>query len=578
MLMDALGIYRATAGQPCRPPQDRIPPQRAARDRIRSFADQYVAHEQLWGPLTLDQLRGHARQVLARSGVDQRYVDFAAVLVNNAVWRDRLAAVPFHQRLLLLPKCVRPSQTCRAQFDELGLICEQCGGCCLNDLQAEAERLGYAVLIAEGSAVVLSILEKRNIAAIIGVSCLSVLEKSFPFMEAAAIPGAAVPLLHDDCRDTQVDLDCVWETIYVSSAQCTRNMDLNHVRDQVRTWFQPAALHRLLGEADDPTSRIARTWLGGDGKRWRPLLTACAWWALSDGPGDCCEPPEAVQKLAVAVECFHKASLIHDDIEDSDATRYGRPSLHARYGIPVALNVGDLLIGEGYRLIAECGAAADRLGALVQLAATGHRTLCLGQGAELNWMAGVAPAPLSPAAVIRIFAQKTSPAFEVALRLAACYQGTGAAIHEVLSNYSELVGIAYQIQDDLSDWLGGGEAPDDLDARRPSLILAMAWDLATGSDLQLLQRFSRGGSKSPCRQEIAGLVERLGTIVQCQRLLLSYKQRAIRELQRLDNVELRGLLRRVIGRILHELECDPWRCEPERIDAAQSSAGNRPGG
>ena len=61
--------------------------------------------------------------------------------------------------------------------------------------------------------------------------------------------------------------------------------------------------------------------------------------------------PQDLQKVAVAIECFHKASLIHDDIEDNDAARYGEKTLHEEFGAAVALNVGDLLIGEGYRLI-----------------------------------------------------------------------------------------------------------------------------------------------------------------------------------------------------------------------------------
>ena len=40
--------------------------------------------------------------------------------------------------------------------------------------------------------------------------------------------------------------------------------------------------------------------------------------------------PEALKKIAIAVECFHKASLVHDDIEDGDATRYGEETLHQR--------------------------------------------------------------------------------------------------------------------------------------------------------------------------------------------------------------------------------------------------------
>ena len=53
---------------------------------------------------------------------------------------------------------------------------------------------------------------------------------------------------------------------------------------------------------------------------------------------------DGLKKVAVAVECFHKASLVHDDIEDNDAERYGEPALHSQHGVPVALNAGDLLI------------------------------------------------------------------------------------------------------------------------------------------------------------------------------------------------------------------------------------------
>ena len=62
------------------------------------------------------------------------------------------------------------------------------------ELQAEAERLGYAVLCAEGSAIVMAIIQTGKIDAIVGVSCLSVLEKAFPYMESAAIPGIAILL------------------------------------------------------------------------------------------------------------------------------------------------------------------------------------------------------------------------------------------------------------------------------------------------------------------------------------------------------------------------------------------------
>ena len=81
----------------------------------------------------------------------ETYLDYAVVTVNNESWRDALAAVPFERRLLLMPKCLREENRCPAPFDEFGLLCKQCGLCTIQDLTAEAEKLGYAVLVARGA-------------------------------------------------------------------------------------------------------------------------------------------------------------------------------------------------------------------------------------------------------------------------------------------------------------------------------------------------------------------------------------------------------------------------------------------
>src|SRR5207245_2484513 len=233
-------------------------------------------------------------------------------------------------------------------------------------------------------------------------------------------------------------------------------------------WFSPASLELIMGNAEGETERIARAWLARAGKRWRPFLTVAAFQALR---GDTSAPlPQDLRKLAVAVECFHKASLIHDDIEDNDALRYGEKTLHEEYGVPVALNVGDLLIGEGYRLIGACEAAPERKAAMLTVAAEGQRQLCRGQGAELCWTRE--PKPLTSLQVLDIFRQKTAPAFEVALRLGAIYAGEHEDIAEALGHYSEALGIAYQIRDDLSD-LGSQGETNDIAGLRPSLLLAI---------------------------------------------------------------------------------------------------------
>src|SRR5262249_32599672 len=151
------------------------------------------------------------------------------------------------------------------------------------------------------------------------------------------------------------DVEWIWDMIHLTSDDRTWRLDLDRLREEVQSWFQAETLDTLFGSpAETETERIAREWLIRDGKRWRPLLTACVFKAYQDDPNGAV--PQELHKVAVAVECFHKASLIHDDIEDGDPERYGCQTIHAQYGVPVALNVGDLLVGEGYRLLAESGA------------------------------------------------------------------------------------------------------------------------------------------------------------------------------------------------------------------------------
>ena len=553
-----------------RSPQANIPQSRAERERLKQLVECYAEarRNQLAPPFVLDELRSHSDEVVRLYDIDPKYRDYLAVLLNSEVWREQLATVPYERRLLLLPKCLRIEDKCPAPFDEFGLLCKQCGLCSIQDLQEEAERLGYAVLVAEGSAIVMALIQTGKIDAIVGVSCLSVLEKAFPYMEAAAIPGVAVPLLQDDCKDTNVDLDWVWDVIHLTSDDKTRRLDLDGLRREVEGWFEPPALDAVFGsKPGSETERIARSWLAKAGKRWRPFLTVCAFRALCDDQET--PLPTDLRKLAAAVECFHKASLIHDDIEDGDATRYGEPTLHAEHGVPIALNVGDLLIGEGYRLIAECEAPPAVSARMIQIAARGHRTLCLGQGAELEWMR--APQPLSSLQVLEIFRQKTAPAFEVALQIGAAYAGAEEDILEILSRYSEALGIAYQIRDDIED-LTVQDAPDDITALRPSLPLALAYERAKGEDKARVEYAWRPNGRIAHHPAVLRrLLSELKVEDRCHQLLDSYKEEAVRTLPQLRNASLKGLLRRVIGKIF-TVEIKGWCGEFEARNAAGSEA------
>lgn len=520
--MNASPASHAPAQQ--HPPKDNVPSTKEERDRLAQIVYQTVKEWALVPPLSAEDLRQRADQIIAQASSTAQYREYIAILINNALWRPIVASIPFQRRLLLLPKCLHSEKDCKADIDELGLLCKQCGRCHIHGLQHEAEQLGYAVLVAEGSTLVTKLIQEEKIDAVIGVSCVAVLERAFPYMEAAAIPGIAIPLLQDGCIHTTLDMDWAWDAIHLTTSSMEPStgqpsayrtshsharLDLTTLRKEVDSWFTPESLTAIMGPPRGHTEQLARTWLTRGGKRWRPFLAVAVFQSLRNHPE---EPlPDDLRKLAVSVECFHKASLIHDDIEDDDSMRYGEKTLHEKHGVPVALNAGDLLIGEGYRMIDECQVNAEQKAAMLHVAVDGHRKLCRGQGEELAWIR--AQSVLTQEQILEIFCLKTAPAFEVAMRLGALCANRHEPFSDVIGAFSEALGVAYQIRDDLHDF----DAPSGLNIARPSLLLATAHDHA-------------------------------------QHLLETYKKQAVASLQNMTDMKLKSLLRRIVGKIFNNTD------------------------
>ena len=235
--------------------------------------------------------------------------------------------------------------------------------------------------------------------------------------------------------------------------------------------------------------------------------------------------------------------------------RYGAPTLHTEYGVPVAINVGDLLLGEGYRLLSELEVDGETRAKLMAIAAQGHTTLARGQGAELNWARE--PKPLSSLDVLSIFREKTAPAFEVALRQGAVLAQASDDVMDVLGPYSEALGIAYQIHDDLDDFTGTSDS-DDLADLRPSLIMAIAHKRANdGEEKELLSAIWRkertvGAPGSADRMELEALLGGWGVVQKARDLADAYEVAAVESLAPVRHASVKGLLRRVVGKIFGE--------------------------
>lgn len=474
-----------------------VPQVRGERDRVRRAAEEFGRTLDRAKPLSRESLQQMGEDLLRQLGLGQEYLGFTMVCISNEFWREQVQAIDFKRRLLLLPHCLKHAEGCPADYDEFGLDCRKCGACSVADFKTKAEDLGYKVLVSEGTPIVLKIIVSGHIDAIVGVACLNVLEKALDKVLLAGVPSVAVPLLSSNCRNTSVDEDWVAELIDLKTpAPEIKTKSYVHLLRAAHQVCEEPELGRLAprSRADSAGAKrqadqlaihegIAYDWLAQGGKRSRPFITLATYDALQGAPGTLSESgvsfPDEVKRVALAIEAFHKASLVHDDIEDDDTFRYGRETLHRRHGVSTAINVGDYLIGFGYRQVSrgrkELG--GDCTADILNRLAEAHLKLSEGQGAELLWR-DAAEKSLAPLDALKIYALKTAPAFEAALYAGVRLAGDADKYEKAVAEFSKNLGVAFQILNDLKDWEGDSDnklvVGQDVLAARPTLLLALA--------------------------------------------------------------------------------------------------------
>jgi heptaprenyl diphosphate synthase len=177
------------------------------------------------------------------------------------------------------------------------------------------------------------------------------------------------------------------------------------------------------------------------GKRFRPLLTL-----LAGRFGDPYAP--GVVPAAVVVELTHLATLYHDDIMDEAEMRRGVPSANARWDNSVAVLTGDFLFARASSIVAELGPQA------VRIQAEAFERLVTGQILET---AGPGQDEDPVAHYLDVIAGKTGSLIAVAGRLGGLLSGADEDVVEVLAQYGERIGVAFQLADDVLDIASDGQ-------------------------------------------------------------------------------------------------------------------------
>ena len=280
-----------------------------------------------------------------------------------------------------------------------------------------------------------------------------------------------------------------------------------------------AALDVLLDSAQTNPLRLheaMRYAAQGGGKRIRPLLVYAAGQL---GDVESASKQIALDTAAVAIECIHAYSLVHDDMPcmDDDDLRRGRPTVHKAYDEATALLVGDALQTRAFEVLANAKCGADvRLSMISALAsASGSRGMAGGQAIDLESVGK----KLDLAGLKQMHAMKTGALLSCAVQLGGIAAELNATQMAHLQNYSQALGLAFQIVDDVLDATAdsqtlGKTAGKDAINDKPTYVTLMGLDYAqkTAQELQetAIASLDSFGNKAQALKDLAFLVVNRG--------------------------------------------------------------------
>jgi len=528
-------------------------------------------------------LRQAAETLVRRAGAAPEHVGWTMVTIVSEHWRGRLATGGNGRRLLLLPDCPQAVASREHSGATASGLPQVCGPACgISTIWSAARDTGWVVESTDRAMAAIGGLLTGQYDGILGVARLADLEKAFGMLPAFSLPVAAVPFDKlaagglacasspaagdfacasspaaggGSCGETllaeAIDVEWVLGLLGVAGGVAAPVGDYLPLLREAAELFTPEGLESLsrrlgmdasfglpaaaVSVADlaplDAAAALGGGFVSRGGKFLRPFVSLAAFDAVRADLGagtagaaaDSAEAAslrDAAQAVAVAIEVFHKASLVHDDIEDADRVRYARPTLHEEVGVASALNVGDYLLGVGYRIIAGLPGVDPAITRdLVVLLADAHVRLARGQGAEL-WWRDAGDKRLTPTESLAMYGLKTSPAFEAAVALGVRLAGPRPEEVGAIGRYALHVGTGFQVLNDLKDWEGDLEndrrAAGDLLGGRPTLMWSLALERLPAPEMERLTRLAAEAGRpdateadvAACVAEVRGLYER----------------------------------------------------------------------
>jgi geranylgeranyl diphosphate synthase type I len=232
------------------------------------------------------------------------------------------------------------------------------------------------------------------------------------------------------------------------------------------------------------------------GKRLRPSMLLMAAEAVG---GD----PKVVVPAAVSIELVHNFTLIHDDIMDNAETRRGRPAVHVKWDEAGAILAGDTLYSKAFEILTASEAKPEDMVASVAMLARTCAAICEGQWLDMEFERRD---KVTEFEYLEMIEKKTGVLYGAAAWMGARLSGATAQQAEGLERFGRLVGMAFQIQDDVLDLTApakvlGKPRGGDLAEGKKTLIMIHA--IASVTKVEIF------GKRNATGQEIEAALETL---------------------------------------------------------------------
>jgi secondary thiamine-phosphate synthase enzyme len=289
-------------------------------------------------------------------------------------------------------------------------------------------------------------------------------------------------------------------------------------------------LARQLMVDPEAVASPMRRLVDAGGKRLRPRLVQ-----LTAGIGPRNDPLRAAE-LAAAVELLHNATLIHDDYVDESTHRRGRPTVAAAEGPERAIAVGDYYFAKATRLIAEMGNPG-----VTSALAEALEAICASQIDDVA-LRGAYPGDRE--SYLRVVRGKTASLFAAACASGALLSDAPVEIVDALRRYGDLLGVAFQMADDMVDFSPSSGKPMGLDIRQKVLSLPLIYaaeDRAVGPEVRSLLAGSLGD------KEVGRVTELVTSSDALPRVRKEAQELIDAAVNELEAVELDGLRPTLVG-------------------------------